>query len=160
MFWITLSRYVAVILYDSIYRIKLPSCEPYKGILSSLNLETSQKSQETISSAVPSPLFSPLTGLFCFFVPHLHFTNIIFYSLFTRNPNPEEQIADQLGIARKEYHGKSFEGRQCSKLFSCSASLKEVVPSSDAPLVECLEAFHRVVVGVSAKSQIQKPKIM
>ncbi len=51
-------------------------------------------------------------------------------------------------IARKEYHGKSFEGRQCSKLLSCSASLKEVVPPWDPPLVECLEMFHRVVVGV------------
>ncbi len=88
--------------------------------------------------------------------PKLSLTNIIVHSLFTRNPNPEEQIADQLDIARKEYHGKSFEGRQCSKLLSCSASLKEVVPPSDPPLVECLEASHRVVVGVF--SQILDPK--
>ncbi len=26
--------------------------------------------------------------------------------------------------------------------------MKEVIPPSDPPLVECLEAFHRVVVGV------------
>ncbi len=32
--------------------------------------------------------------------------------------------------------------------FSCSAFLKEVVPSSVYLLVECLEALHRVVVGV------------
>ncbi len=69
-------------------------------------------------------------------------------NLFTRNPNLEEQIAYQFGIVRTEYHDKSFEGRQCSKLLSCSAFLKEVVPSSDHPLVECLEALHRVVVGV------------
>ncbi len=69
-------------------------------------------------------------------------------SLFTRNPNLEEQIADKFGIARKEYHGKSFEGRQCSKLLSCSAFLKEVVAPSDPPLFECLEALHHVVVGV------------
>ncbi len=31
---------------------------------------------------------------------------------------------------------------------ACSASLKEVVPPSDPPLAECLEMFHRVVVGV------------
>ncbi len=67
-------------------------------------------------------------------------------SPFTRNPNLEEQIADQLGIARKEYHGKSFEGRQWSKLLSCSAFLKKVVSPSDPPLVECLEALHRVAV--------------
>ncbi len=34
------------------------------------------------------------------------------------------------------------------KLLSCSASLKDVGPPSEPPLVECLEAFHRVVVGV------------
>ncbi len=75
-------------------------------------------------------------------------TNLIVDSLFTRNPNLEKQIADQLGIARKEYHGKSFEGQQCSKPLSCSASLKEEVPPSDPLLIECLEAFHCVVVGV------------
>ncbi len=75
-------------------------------------------------------------------------TNLIVNILFTRNPNLEQQIADQLGNARKEYHRKSFEGRQCSKLLSCNASLKEVVPPSDPPLAECLEMFHRVVVGV------------
>ncbi len=75
-------------------------------------------------------------------------TNLIVNSIFTRNPNLEEQIADQFGIVRKEYHGKSLEGRQCSKLLPCSAFLKEVVPPSATPLVECLEALHRVVVGV------------
>ncbi len=30
----------------------------------------------------------------------------------------------------------------------CSAFLKELVPASDHPLVECLEALYRVVVGV------------
>ncbi len=80
--------------------------------------------------------------------PKLGLTNLIVKSLFTRNPNLEEQFADQLGSARKEYHGKSLEGRQCSKFLSCSAFLKEVVPSSVHLLVECLEAFHRVVVGV------------
>ncbi len=80
--------------------------------------------------------------------PNLGLTNLIVNSLFTRNPNLEEQIADQFGITRKEYHGKSFEGRQCSKLLSCSASLKEEVPPSDPPLVECLEASRCVVVSV------------
>ncbi len=75
-------------------------------------------------------------------------TVLIVNILFTRNPNLEEQIADQLGIVRKEYHEKSFEGRQCSKPLYCSAFLKEVAPPSDPPLVECLEALHRIVVGV------------
>ncbi len=59
-----------------------------------------------------------------------------------------KQIADQLGIARKEYHRKSFDDQQCLKLLCCIASLKEVVPPWDPPLVECHEAFHRVEVGV------------
>ncbi len=80
--------------------------------------------------------------------PKLGLTNLIVNSLFTRNPNLEEPFAYQLGNARKEYLGKSFEGRQCSKLLSCSAFLKEVVPLSVHLLVECLEALHRVVVGV------------
>ncbi len=32
--------------------------------------------------------------------------------------------------------------------FSCSAFLKEAVPSSVHLLIECLEALHRVVLGV------------
>ncbi len=75
-------------------------------------------------------------------------TSLIVHSLFTRNQEPEEQLTDQLGNARKEYHGRFFEGRQCSRFLSCSAFLKEVVPSSVHLLVECLEALHRVVVCV------------
>ncbi len=68
-------------------------------------------------------------------------TNLIVNSFFIRNPNLGEQIADLLGIARKEYHGKSVEGRKCSEIPSCSAFLKELFPPSDHPLVECLEAL-------------------
>ncbi len=77
-------------------------------------------------------------------------------SLFTRNPNVGELIGDQLVIAKKGYQVKSFGGRQCSKLLSCSAFLKKVVPPSDHPLVKCLEALHRVVFGVF--SQILDPE--
>ncbi len=38
----------------------------------------------------------------------------------------------------------------------CSAFLKEVVPPLDPPLVECLEEFHRVVIG--AFGQIVDPE--
>ncbi len=69
------------------------------------------------------------------------------YSLFTRNPYLEEQIADRLVIATKEYHGKSLRGRQCSKLPYCSAFLKELVPLSYHPLIDCLEALDRVLVA-------------
>ncbi len=84
--------------------------------------------------------------------PPLHLklglTNLIVNNPFTRNLNLEVQFTDQLGNARKEYHGKSFEVQQCSRFLSCSAFLKEVVPASVHLLVECLEALHRVVVGV------------
>ncbi len=53
-------------------------------------------SNQTVLLLCPPPPFHPKRGL----------TNLIVNNLFTRNPNPEEQIADQLRIARKEYHGK------------------------------------------------------
>ncbi len=144
-------------LYDSIYRMQLPSCEPYKRILSCFNcgnLRQAQKQQRhNFFSCSNTPILASnrTVPLLCP-PPQLHsklgLTNLIVNSLFTRSPHLEEQFADRLGNARKEYQGKAFEGRQCSKLLSCSAFLKEVVPSSDPPLVECLEAFHRVVAGV------------
>ncbi len=93
-------------------------------------------SNRTAPLLCPPPPFHPKLGL----------TNLLDNCPFTRNLNLEEQFTDQLGNARKEYHGKSFEGRQCSKLPSCSAFLKEVVPSSVHLLVKCLEALHHVVV--------------
>ncbi len=95
-------------------------------------------SNRTVPLLCPPPPFHPKLGL----------TNLIGISLFTQNLNLEEQFTDQLSNTRKEYHGKLFEGRQCLKLPSCSAFLKELVPSSVHLLVECLKALHRVVVGV------------
>ncbi len=123
MFWINLPRYVTVILYDSIYRMKLPSYEPYKLILSSSNcgnLRQAKHRRHNFFSCSNSPILNSnrTVLLHCPSLPlhsKLGLTNVIFNSLFARNPNLEEQTADQLGIGRKEYHGKSFEGRQCSK---------------------------------------------
>ncbi len=95
-------------------------------------------SNRTVPIICPPPPLHPKLGL----------TNLIVNSLFTRNPNLEEQFANRLGNARKKYHGKSFEGRQCSRFLSCSAFLKEVVPSAVHLLVECFEALRRVVIGV------------
>ncbi len=151
VFWINVPRYVAVILYDSICRMKLSSCKSRKWILSRSNcgnLRQANNRKDTVFSAVPTPLFST------FFFPHLHFTqklgltNLICNRLFTRKPNLEDYVADPLGNLRKEYHGKSFECRQCSTFLSCSAFLKEVVPSSVHLLVEYLKALHPVVVGI------------
>ncbi len=138
---------------DRLWLRKIRSWE--KSILFSsdmLKLLSSQKSQmHNLFSCSNSPILDSnrTVLLLCPPPPPLHpklgLTNLIVNSLFTRNPNIEEQIADQLGIVRKEYHRKSFESRQCSKFLSCSAFLKEVVPPSDHPLFECLEAL---VVGV------------
>ncbi len=87
----------------------------------------------TVSLLCPPPPLHPKLGL----------TNLLINNLFTWNPNLEEQFIDQLGNARKEYNGKSFEGRQCSRFLSCSAFH---VPSLVHLLVECLEALHRIVV--------------
>ncbi len=128
--------------------MKLPSCESYIWIPSSSNYENFRQAKnrrDAISSAVPAPLFSTLTGLSFFFVPHLQSES--------RNRNP---IADQLFIARPECHGKLFEGRQCSKLLSCSAFLKEVVPPSDHPLVECLEASVFYLLRTAGRGYIVK----
>ncbi len=67
--------------------------------------------------------------------PKLGLTNLIVNNPFTRNPNLEEQFADQLGNEEE-------------RSITCNAFLKEVVPSSVHQLVECLEALHRVVIGV------------
>ncbi len=150
MFWINLPRYVAVILYDSLCRMKLSSCKSYKKDTEPFELwklTSSQQSQRhNFSNYSNSPILDTnrTVPLLCPpppLQPKLGLKNLIVKSILTRNPNLEEQIADQLSIARKGYHGKSFEGQQCSKLLSCSASLKELVPPSDPPLVECLEVF-------------------
>ncbi len=80
--------------------------------------------------------------------PKLGLTNLI-ASLFTRNPNKYEQIADQLGIVRKAYHGKSFEGQHCTRLPSCSAFLKELAPRR---IINWLNASKRFIVLWSAFS--------
>ncbi len=57
VFWINLPRYVGVILYDSIYRMNLTSCEAYEWILSSSNCGTllqAKNHKDTFCSAVLS----------------------------------------------------------------------------------------------------------
>ncbi len=59
------------------FMMKLPICEPCNWIMSSSNcrnLRQAKNLKDTSSSAVPTPILSTLTGLSCFFVPLLHFT--------------------------------------------------------------------------------------
>ncbi len=53
-------------------------------------------------------------------------------------------MAKSLGILRKDYHGKSFDGRQCSKLLDKCDALALLVPPECLPIIDCLEAFARV----------------
>ncbi len=110
-------RYVAVILNESICRMKLSSCKFYKWILSRSNcgnLSQTKNRRHNFYSCLNSPfLDSNRTGPLpppphCPpppLQPKLGLTNLIVNSPFTRNPNLEQQFADQLGNARKEYHG-------------------------------------------------------
>ncbi len=49
------------------------------------------------------------------------------------------------GIVQRDYHGKSFEGRQCSKLISKCDTLAAVIPVDSPPIVNCLRLFEKVV---------------
>ncbi len=53
-------------------------------------------------------------------------------------------MVEALGIFRKDYHGKYFEGRQCSKLLDKCDSVAFLLPSECLPIIDCLKAFARV----------------
>ncbi len=53
-------------------------------------------------------------------------------------------MAEALGILRNDYHGKSFEGRQCSKLLNKCDAQAPLVQSECLPITDCLKAFARV----------------
>ncbi len=48
-------------------------------------------------------------------------------------------------MVQKDYHGKSFEGRQCSKLISKFDTLAALIPFESLPIVNCLCLFEKVV---------------
>ncbi len=51
--------------------------------------------------------------------PPLHLkygiVNLLMHHLFSLHPHLEKQVAKTLGIVQKDYHGKSFEGRQAKQ---------------------------------------------
>ncbi len=57
----------------------------------------------------------------------------------------EKEVAKTLGIVQKDYHGKSFEGRQCPKLISKCDTLAALIPVDSLPIVNCLRLFEKVV---------------
>ncbi len=65
-------------------------------------------------------------------------------------------MAEALGMLRKDYHGKSFEGRQCSKLLDKCYALALMVPSECLPIIDCLKAFERVA-GYRLSSNYEEP---
>ncbi len=68
--------------------------------------------------------------------------------LFSLHPHLEVTVAEALGILRNDYHGKSFEGRQCSKLLDKCDALAFLIQSECLPIIDCLKAFARVAEAI------------
>ncbi len=48
-------------------------------------------------------------------------------------------------MVQKDYHGTSFEGRQCSKLISKCDTQAALIPVESLPIVNSLRLFEKVV---------------
>ncbi len=66
------------------------------------------------------------------------------YHLFSLHLHFEKEVAKTLGIVQKDYHGKSFEGRQCSKLISKCDTLAALIPVDSLLIANCLRLFEKV----------------
>ncbi len=81
--------------------------------------------------------------------PPLHLklgiVNPLMHHLFSLHPHLEKEVAKTLRMAQKDYHGKSFEGRQCSKLISKCDTLAAHIPVESLSIVNCLRLFEKVV---------------
>ncbi len=78
--------------------------------------------------------------------PHLKLgiANLRMHHLFSLHPDFEKEVAKTLGIVQKDYHGNSFEGRQCSKLISKCDALAALIPLDSLPIANCLLLFEKV----------------
>ncbi len=81
--------------------------------------------------------------------PPLHLklgiVNLLMHYLFSLHPYLEKEVAKTLRIVEKDYHGKSFEGRQCSKLISKCGTQAALIPVESLSIVNCLGLFEKVV---------------
>ncbi len=68
--------------------------------------------------------------------------NLRMHHLFSLHPHFEKEVVKTLGIVQKDYHGKSFEGRQCSKLISKCDTLAALIPVDSR--ANCLRLFEKV----------------
>ncbi len=96
-----------------------------------------------------TPLLHPNQSILLFCPPpalhiKLGIVNLLVQHLFSLHPHLEVKVAESLGILRKDYHGKSFEGRQCPKLLDKCDALALLVPPECLPVIDCLKAFARV----------------
>ncbi len=64
--------------------------------------------------------------------------------LFSLHPRLEKEVTKILGMVQKDYHGKSFEGRQCSKLISKCGGLAALMLLDSLPIVNLLRLFEKV----------------
>ncbi len=67
--------------------------------------------------------------------------------LFALYPNLDKDVTAALGIIRKGYHGKSFEGRQSSKILAYCDYLEVLTPPECLPLINCLRSFGKTMVA-------------
>ncbi len=64
------------------------------------------------------------------------------------NPNLEKDVSTELGIVRYDYQGKSFEGRQCSKLLTFCYYLADLTPPECFVLI-CFFTIIRKVIAAT-----------
>ncbi len=64
--------------------------------------------------------------------------------LFALHPRSEKEVTKTLGKVQKDYHGTSFEGRQCSKLISNCGGLAALMLLDSLPIVNWLRLFEKV----------------
>ncbi len=101
-----------------------------------LNPPLLQSSQPILLICPPPPLHIKLDVV-----------NLLIQRLFALHPNLEKDVTAALGIDRKDYHGKSFEGRQCSKILANCDYLEDHIPPECLPLINCLRSFGKVMVA-------------
>ncbi len=70
------------------------------------------------------------------------------HHLFSLHPHFEKEVAKTLGIVQKDYRGKSFEGRQSSKLISKCDTLADLIPVDSLPSANYLRLFEKVAEAI------------
>ncbi len=101
-----------------------------------MNRPLLQSSQPILFICPPPPLYITLGVV-----------NLLIQHLFALHHNLATDVTAALGLDRKDYHGKSFEGRQCSKILAHCDYLEDHTPSECLPLINCLRSVGKVMAA-------------